>query len=158
MNLLFIQQALPEPIRAIRDQFRQGGSFAELLLALLALGALLGLAYMATEVQRRKRVGVSRRSTPQQLFEHLLQNLRLTASEQEFLLTACREAKLAHPASLLIAEKLFVDVITKMPQPQLTADQIADLRGRLFPPLARSGVLSAPARQLSGATPINKPN
>ena len=135
------QQLLPEPLRAMRDQFRQGGSFSGLILALLIFGVILGFAYIAGEMQRRRRSGTTRSVTPQRLFDGLLGSLRISREEQAFLTSACEESKVAHPASVLVAEKLFDEVVANATQGTFSADQLAALRGRLFPSTGGPGVV-----------------
>jgi hypothetical protein len=140
MIAILAQQLAPEPLRALRDQFRQSDSFGGLFLALLFFVAILGLAYVA-EVQRRKRAGATRRITPQRLFDELLGSLRLNKHEQALLTSACKEANVPHPASVLISERFFDNVIAKAASPRLTLDQVAALRERLFPTLDRPGLV-----------------
>jgi len=140
ITLLAQDSALPEALRAMRDQFQQGGSLVGLLFAILLIAALLAVVYVAVELQRRKQEGSLNRKTPLNLFEDLLAGLRLSNEEQAFLKSACQAAGLPHPAAALISEKLFDQTIKGLPdRNMLSPAQLASLRGKLFKHRPRVG-------------------
>jgi hypothetical protein len=155
--ILAQQELLADPLRAIRDQFREGGSLGGLIIALLVLGALLAIAYAAAERQRRKRAGMSRRMTSQRLFDLLMVELKLDKEEQACLSSACQAAGIVQPAAVLLAEGLFDQAARSAGQEaSVTPQQIESLRRKIFARSDRLGVvtrLAPEAQAADGAKP-----
>jgi hypothetical protein len=131
-------QALDDFQKALRDQIRQGGSVGIFLATLLGL-MLFGLvAYAVAEWRRRVRLGPMR-SDPQRVFVRLLDRLRLSRDQREWLQQVAAAARLKHPTVLLLVDTLF-DQHAAAPSspaahkatPSPTKANLADLRRKLF--------------------------
>ncbi len=107
VKVLLQLDALPELRRAIRDEFQTGGSILGVLLALLGLAAVVLLAYLLAELQRKRAVGPAKNDDPERLYRDLLGKLGLATDERQVLDTLAREMRLKHPAVILLSEALF---------------------------------------------------
>jgi len=92
--------------KAIRDQFQRGGSFTGVALVLLGVVVVVVLTYFLARCQQRNDRTI-RRFEPRQLFDGLLHKLLLTTEQRQWLNAVARDAKLEHPAVLLLSDKLY---------------------------------------------------
>ena len=97
---------LTETQRAVRGHFEEGGSIAMVLQVLLALAAIVLLAYLIAAWQERSRAVVEP-ADPWNLFHDLVDKTNLTTQQGRFLEDVVGSAGLSQPAVILLSPSLF---------------------------------------------------
>lgn len=95
---------LDESLKAIRDQFRHGGSFAGVLLTALVIAGVLLLAYVLTRRQQR-RARPGQKADPEGLFFAVLEKLPLTPAQRRMLTSFAADLHMEHPTVMLLSPR-----------------------------------------------------
>lgn len=133
IHLLLQIDALTDFHRAVRDQFRRGGSTIAFLLALIVLILVIVLVYLLSEWQRRRREHAPRgKMGAHSVFEQVMEKLKIGEREREWLVSVAHDSKLKNPAVLLIAENQFTEAAEGVAS-SLSPEEIESLRKTLFP-------------------------
>jgi hypothetical protein len=96
------------PIDGVRERFTEGGSYTELMLALVVIAAFFVLSAVIQRVQQR---GWRHRANadPYGLFRKTIRHLRLPVIERDVLMRMSRDLNLHDPTTLLLSPRLFRD-------------------------------------------------
>lgn len=105
MSPLLAQQA-SEHFGAISRRFREHTSLVGALLAVVAVGLVVLLAYWLSKRQA-VRADDTARNDPYALFHGLLERLPLATADRVTLRKVAKDQKLEHPAVLLLSRALF---------------------------------------------------
>jgi hypothetical protein len=142
-DILMQADPLPEFHRALREQFQTGESIWGALLALLAMVAVVALAYTLTEYQRRKAEHAMEYDDPRRLFRDVLGKLNFEPGERQVLTEMTRELRLGNPTAILLSETLFDRQVSKWRESRVQSAaprksplddaEIKAIRDRLFP-------------------------
>jgi len=135
--LLQSDTELPAALKAIQDQFRQGGTLGSVVLTVLGFVAVLAIVFAIDRAMRRAR----ERPEPKRarrLFRDLMVRLQLSVPDCELLRRMADELQLAQPVVLLLCPELFAELSRRWREraPSRSADaeaRLAALAGRLFP-------------------------
>jgi hypothetical protein len=95
---------LDESLKAIRDQFRHGGSPGGILLTALVILGILLLAYVLTKRQQRT-AQPARKADPEGLFFSMLEKLPLTAVHRRMLTSFVADLNIEQPTVILLSRQ-----------------------------------------------------
>jgi hypothetical protein len=126
--------------RAVQEHFQRGGSMLTVLILLAVLTSMIIAVHLLTRRQERRR-GAALTDDPMGLFRELLADLHLTTPQRKLLARAAKEARLAHPAVILLSSRVFSQHVESRSADHdraiTHADRqlIAQLKETLFPPV-----------------------
>lgn len=113
MILALLQSdALPKFYRALEKQFHREDTGSSMLIVVGVLAALIAIVYWASRIDRRPPAPVET-DHPGRVFRDALHRLGFSPAQQRTLEAFARDTKLAHPAVLLLSERLFNEHATK---------------------------------------------
>ncbi len=98
--------------KSISDHFQKGGSGTAILLVIAGIIAFVVIVYLITRRQERA-ANPALRNDPHLLFARLLERLRLPSVQRDALTVMSRDLRVAHPATLLISDRLFDEAAGK---------------------------------------------
>ncbi len=127
--------------QAVKDHFRDGGSWVAILVVLGILAAVICAITIVNHYQQRKHILKPLASDPQKLFEGLTHGLALPPSQATLLTEIVRDLKLAHPTVLLMSCSFYDASMSRwVRQARLSSEKLSttqqslmNLRNRLFP-------------------------
>ena len=127
-------------LRAVRDQFQDGGSIA---IGLLLIAGFLTVGWVVNLLARRqsRAQATTLPSDPGRLFAELLPRLGLTPDQSKALKHVARDLRLANPATILVSPTLFDQGVERwqasrpsaQSESQEPATPMTEIRATLFP-------------------------
>lgn len=97
--------APPDRLLGIRDRFADGGTWGEMVLAILGLAAFVAFLFVVFGVQRR--VHRKEIDNPRKLFRTLITQLGLTVRQRDLLRRIAGDLRLEHPTILLLGPSIY---------------------------------------------------
>jgi len=105
--LLLQSDGLTPTQHAVRAQFQEGGSFADVLLIVLCLVTLVVLVWWLTNRLRRGEAVPERLYDPERLFADWMDRLDFSVSQRQLLDTIVKELRVENPATMLLSSARF---------------------------------------------------
>lgn len=154
MPALLLQITTWDRIQSIRQEFMRGGSFGEVILAVLAIVVLLCVVALVYRLQQR---GQGRElDNAEKLYRSLLQRLELSVPQRDLLRRIAAAQHLENPTVLLLGRRIF-EQYAQQALAARTADadgtsRIEELADRLFPAGYRTPTSASAARPPTSET------